>query len=252
MEKFELIYYRHNIAMPACKLYPYNIHFNDLTFVFSGTLRYIINDREIVANPSDIIFIPQNAYRERFYDDAPSNYISINFISDRQYDLPAYTKKGLTSEIRLMLDACDEIHKNSLNKTNESISLLTKAILNQLIYNYNTLSQNPVIVKIKKYISDNLHRRISLSDIADLTFYTPVYCDIFFKKHTGESLISYIVSQKITEAKKLLREGALKVKDIAFAVGYEDNNYFSRIFKEKTGYTPLEYKRYIISKVQKS
>ena len=41
-------------------------------------------------------------------------------------------------------------------------------------------------------------------------------------------------------------EGSLKIKDIASAVGYEDNNYFSRIFREKTGYSPLEYKKYII------
>ena len=66
------------------------------------------------------------------------------------------------------------------------------------------------------------------------------------EKHTGKSLTNYILNQKISEAKRLMWEGSLKIKDIASAVGYEDNNYFSRIFREKTGYSPLEYKKYII------
>lgn len=243
MEKFEIVYYRHNISEPALKIYRNRIFYYDLTFLFSGRLNYYANDDEIIMRPSDYILIPPNYYRERVFGGTPSNYISINFISDKDYGLPVYNKNGLTPEIRLILGACDEIQKNNLTGANESIGLLVKAVLSQLTHNHNTLSQNPAIIKIKKYINDNLHRKISLREIAAITFYNPAYCDIFFKKHTGETLINYILNQKINEAKRLLREGTLKVKDIALAVGYEDNNYFSRLFKEKTDYTPLEYKK---------
>ena len=62
-----------------------------------------------------------------------------------------------------------------------------------------------------------------------------------FKKHEGVSIINYLISQRITEAKRLLIEGSTSLKDVATLVGYNDYNYFSRIFKKNVGCSPKDF-----------
>jgi YesN/AraC family two-component response regulator len=55
--------------------------------------------------------------------------------------------------------------------------------------------------------------------------------------------MQYIISQKISNAMQLFDKTNLNVNQVARAVGYEDYRYFSRIFKKRTGFSPLEYKK---------
>ena len=74
------------------------------------------------------------------------------------------------------------------------------------------------------------------------TFFSPVYCCLVFKRETGETITDYIINEKITEAKILIPQG-YRLKDVAARVGMFDYNYFSRLFRKKVGYTPLQYKK---------
>ena len=58
----------------------------------------------------------------------------------------------------------------------------------------------------------------------------------------GLTPMDYLVNKRIDEAKVLLEDGSLKIKDIARVVGYEDSLYFSKVFKKFTGVSPKEYK----------
>jgi len=73
-------------------------------------------------------------------------------------------------------------------------------------------------------------------------FFSPLYCEIIFKRYTGTSIIKYLIQQRIERAKALLLDGTLSLKAIAIAVGFEDYNYFSRVFKRATGTSPKQYK----------
>lgn len=68
-----------------------------------------------------------------------------------------------------------------------------------------------------------------------------MYCDTVFKKETGFSIIEYFNKLKIEEAKKLIVERADSLTEIALKLGFEDYNYFSRLFKKHTGYSPKQY-----------
>ncbi len=63
-----------------------------------------------------------------------------------------------------------------------------------------------------------------------------------FKKVTGFSPVQYQIQIRINKAKFLLSTTILSVKQIAFQFGFESSNYFSRIFKQKVGMTPAEYR----------
>ena len=57
------------------------------------------------------------------------------------------------------------------------------------------------------------------------------------------TIMFYVQNLRITQAKKLLREGKFSITEIAFQVGFNDSNYFSSCFKKATGISPLEYRK---------
>ena len=76
-------------------------------------------------------------------------------------------------------------------------------------------------------------------------YFSPVYADAVFKRETGVSIINYAILKKVEAAKSLLSEG-VSLKDVSEAVGFSDYNYFSRLFKKRTGYTPNAFRKTLV------
>ncbi|WP_099206065.1 response regulator transcription factor [Scatolibacter rhodanostii] len=83
---------------------------------------------------------------------------------------------------------------------------------------------------------------ISVQGLADEVYLTPTYLSNLFKKKTGKTLGETITGIRIEKSKKLLQDKSLKLYHVASLVGYEDSNYFAKIFKKKMGLTPSEYR----------
>lgn len=69
------------------------------------------------------------------------------------------------------------------------------------------------------------------------------YVNRLFKKETGMSVKSYIIQQKMLEARDLLKNTSLPISHIAVRLGYSNFSHFSSSYKKKFGITPLEEKR---------
>ena len=80
-------------------------------------------------------------------------------------------------------------------------------------------------------------------------FLSTSYVCTFFKSETGQTLNQYITEYRIEKAKVFLKDSNIKMSDIAGKVGYNDPNYFSKIFRKETSYTPSEYRRYFTSEI---
>ena len=74
-------------------------------------------------------------------------------------------------------------------------------------------------------------------------FLNPDYLARVFKKETGLSIGGYLQDIRMNEAKKLLAHTNVPVNEVAMGVGYDNISYFSHVFREKTGLTPVEYRR---------
>lgn len=238
-------YFRHNDqSTPTGAIICTQIAYNDLTFVLKGSLKYTINDKPIVANAGDCIFIPSGSSRLR---DAGENneYISFNFYKTPSIHMPTHMTSIISRDIKLMLGVCDEIYAkyhNWAEKIDKALELIIKLLVDKL----SALEENPIIVSIKRYIRLNIRNKLTLCDVSNHVGYSPNHCDTIFKKETGDSIINYLINERVAEAKRLLDEGVLSLRNIAEAVGFEDYNYFSRTFKKVTGKTPTEYKSTII------
>ena len=95
---------------------------------------------------------------------------------------------------------------------------------------------------IIKYIRENCCERLSLRSIARKFYINPVYLGRVFKSHTGIRFNDFLTGCKMEYALKLLESNKFMVGEISEKVGYSDYNHFCRVFKNKIGCTPSEYR----------
>ena len=104
-------------------------------------------------------------------------------------------------------------------------------------------SAKPTVAELaKEYISDNLDKRILISDICDALKCSKSTLLTTFKKQYGVTVNSYITETKLDLAKGLLYEGKMTISEIAEATGFSDQSYFSKVFSAKHGIPPSEYR----------
>lgn len=92
-----------------------------------------------------------------------------------------------------------------------------------------------------RYISEHFTVRISLGEVARYVGVTSQHLSKLFKEETGSNYVEYLTKLRIEEAKKFLKEGNKTVNEICYLVGYDDPNYFSRLFKKTVGISPTEF-----------
>lgn len=83
---------------------------------------------------------------------------------------------------------------------------------------------------------------VTLQSIAAEVFVTPNYLSLLFKIRTGKTFIETLTDLRIEEAKRQITETNLKNMEISRHIGYQDPRYFSKLFKQKVGLTPSEYR----------
>ena len=101
---------------------------------------------------------------------------------------------------------------------------------------------SPQIQKCVDYIEMNLHKKIVAADLAGLVGYTEYYLTHKFKEETGLSVTNYTRFAKIERAKVLLQSTECSVCEISEQLGFATRNYFSAVFQQVTGKTPMEYR----------
>lgn len=91
-------------------------------------------------------------------------------------------------------------------------------------------------------------RTITLNDVAEAVYLSPIYLSSIFKKITHTNFIEYLTGYRIEQSKKLLKSSQCKISEIGERVGYENPRYFTQVFKKIVGCTPNEYRSAMIQK----
>lgn len=99
-----------------------------------------------------------------------------------------------------------------------------------------------VIEIINGYIRKNYMYDISMQDVARHMNYSEAYFCKLFKQCFSRNFTSYLTEYRMEEAKRLLMEPTVSVKEVGKAVGYPDSNYFTKVFRRITGKSPTEYR----------
>lgn len=105
-----------------------------------------------------------------------------------------------------------------------------------------SISNDPIMITLH-YMKENIGKKITLQELADNLGYSPSHFSAIFTQRMGNSPLSYFNQLKIQKACQLLDFTDMKVNQVCFKVGIEDNFYFSRLFRKIMGMSPLAYKQ---------
>lgn len=133
---------------------------------------------------------------------------------------------------------------NNINDLDELCLWLSK-IMNELsdyVFRFNNVKHVDIIRKAVDYIRRNFTKKISLEDVADSVYLSPSYFSKIFKDEMDINFNSYLNKIRIDKAKQLLKNNSISLVDISGLVGFEDQSYFSKVFKKVTGETPGKFR----------
>ena len=111
-------------------------------------------------------------------------------------------------------------------------------------YVTDTENQKNSIQRIIEYIDHHYKEDLSRTILADMVYLSADHLARIFKKETGETLVKYITDKRINAAKELLSDTKTPIAQVASEVGYDNYSYFTKIFKEKTGFSPGDYRKH--------
>ena len=100
----------------------------------------------------------------------------------------------------------------------------------------------PPVRRVVEYIRLNYSQELSLGTLAEIAGLSESYLTRTFKKEVGQTVFQYAAQLRCRKAADMLRSTELAIAQISSYVGYEDNNYFVKVFKKQYGVTPSEYR----------
>uniref|UniRef100_UPI00404946B8 AraC family transcriptional regulator n=1 Tax=Flavobacterium sp. TaxID=239 RepID=UPI00404946B8 len=259
------------------------LQFNDL--VITSMLRgkkvmHLFNNEGFDYLPGESVIVPSNVKMKIDFPDAsfenPTQCLALAIdskkISDTlQFLNEKYPKEGrhnfwqldnnnfffenneeMANIINKIITICksDSIFKDTLADLSLQ-ELLVKIIQKQTLKGVtigNSETRNPVLLYILNLIRENISDKINLNQIAKKAGVSSSSLYRLFKNELGVSPIEYIKLEKLKLAKQYLTDKDMYIKNVSYEVGFEDSNYFIRLFKHYEGITPKQYQQLLHKK----
>ena len=194
-----------------------------------------------------MICIPRNSLRYAITDPAnpmvayASNFILFNLEGEKLHFLFPFSLKLVSVKTSGLYKELD-FEWTRKPGYGMKVRALLLAILHKyfsiLYYKDSTETMDIRIKKAIRHIHDFYHTPMCVKDLADMVNLNPSYFGNLFKKHTGYSVNEYINYIRISNAENMLISQEFRISDVARRCGFEDNFYFSRVFKKIKGYPP--------------
>ena len=137
----------------------------------------------------------------------------------------------------------ENLHRNSLYGREEMMEYAGVLVRKAVQYRQYINKSDSVTSQVCAYIDAHYQEEIHREELGELVFLNTDYLSRIFKKEKGISISNYIIQKRVEEAKKLLTQSTLPINTVSLYVGYSNFSYFTKMFKDNTGYAPLEYRR---------
>lgn len=110
------------------------------------------------------------------------------------------------------------------------------------VFNLTNVKHKDVILKSIDYIRSNYMKKLTLDEVAAKVYLSPSYFSKIFKEEMNMNFNTYLNHIRIEMSRKLLSDPSISMVDVSSLVGFEDQSYFSKVFKKITGQTPKRYR----------
>jgi AraC-like DNA-binding protein len=241
---------------------PYVHRFNSLWLIVRGRGTFILDGTSHTAEPGKLFIVSPGMVIERFTD--PSDPLEFYFIrfsyafvfeenemwSFRESNADSFPLQGIHTlqNPPPIINAFDQM--NQLMKRRGQVVLMRRRILfmdilihiisdfrAQMAAGNTTMS----IEKTIEYMVNHYYENLTLEELAKMAGLSSSHYSRLFKQYTNYSPIQYLMHLRMDRAKELLILSDYRLKAIAQSVGYDDELYFSRMFKKVVGISPSEY-----------
>lgn len=155
-----------------------------------------------------------------------------------------YHFQGLdTSDLLIKLQYYAE-HPDQPDRAEKCLSIVTQLFyrMSHAVSKHKPLSQTPV-QRMLAYIEQHKTDPIRLDQLAEICKKSPSQAERLFRAETGIPPYRYFLNRKLDLACQLLRETGMSVRDIASYLSFEDEFYFSGLFRKKIGVSPTQYRK---------
>lgn len=273
LERGKLIDIRPHTRFLAFPKHKHN--YIEIIYMCSGETTHIINGTyELVLKQGELLFLNQNSFHE--IQPAGKEDIAINFIvlpeffdvAFRMMEEVNVLRDFLVGSLRrdtsianyLLFKVADVLPIQNLVENmiwsllyrvpnNRMINQTTMGLLFLMLLNHTEkIEQNEpnqyerkIVFTILSYIEEN-YKNANLSDMASKLKIPMYQLSKMIKKNTGYTYKELLQIKRMNQAIYLLTTTKLSIADIIIAVGYDNTSYFHRVFKERQGITPKEYR----------
>ncbi len=233
-------------TIPGSHIYPEHSHDTwEILYVAGGkgteTVRGFPN---LELERGNILCLPPHTFHESIVD---NNYRSISVrmkrVSLGHDGIPFCLKDNSREDFRMLATMMLRLYIEDYEYNSVLIHQLVECLIYFVRLNHHSFKNalSYYIEQIKDYICDNFQNSdIDISKLIDESGYSPNYLITKFREAIGVPPHKYLLERRIEYADMLLKttQRFLKIEDVAYESGFNDYQYFSRVFKKYKGYSP--------------
>jgi AraC-like DNA-binding protein len=225
-----------------------------LMYILSGELVVRFEDGERLATMGDSIIFPPgfNYYYKHKASGEPLSYLWVHFTGSAagQYlcdigldSLPAlrHSKKDALAELHF--ERMFELYSRDDGLRAHALSAVLLETLVELTRSWQVDEKEKSLSRSLAFINSRYTEEIRISELASLESLSPSRYHVIFKERMGMPPSEYIIELRLRHASGLLSSTDMPIGEISSLVGYDDQRFFSRIFKKKLGMSTSEYRR---------
>lgn len=151
---------------------------------------------------------------------------------------------GMNSELAFTISDSYIQSSEELSEIDAVMALYFKMVCDftDRVHNIRNQNYSAIILKCCNYIFKHLYENITIPRLGKVAGVNPNYLSTLFKKEVGMSPSKYIQKERVKEAKKLLNLTNQSIMDICISLNFNDQSYFTKVFKEFTDMTPKQYR----------
>lgn len=220
----------------------------ELVYYVSGEGKCIIGKEEFSYKPGTYAYIQPNMKHSEYHE-TETQVLFFGFVhqEEEELELRSGVYQDRRKKVSKMFESVESELRNKKPFFRYAIGLKACEILLEVARENNTRKEERNILEecmsyAKEYITQNIHQKINLQDLATSVGYSYDYFRHQFQKSFGMSPKEFILKEKINRVKMRLANKNDSIAELAVRYAFEDTSHLVRTFKTMVGCTPTEYR----------